>query len=212
MRAMQIKRQVKYEQELDRSFGRRIAASPGAEELYRCFQCGACSSACPLSLYMDHTPRRIMALARAGFKQEVLSSNTIWLCTSCYACTVNCPKKIKITDVMYVLKQQALKEGYYPKRFATPVLAREFFKSVQRTGRSNEGRIVTRMWLKTRPWQLLRQAGLGLKLLRRGRLMMRQDAMNQGLDQLQRALNGVRKSSSTATGVSQPPSHSGDVT
>ena len=40
---------------------------------------------------------------------RVVKSNTIWLCTSCYYCTVRCPAGIKITDLMYELKRMAIK-------------------------------------------------------------------------------------------------------
>jgi heterodisulfide reductase subunit C len=142
---------------------------------------------------MDYTPRRVIAMTRAGFRDEVLASNTIWLCASCYSCTVECPKEIRITDIMYSLKRKAIEDRVYPKRFPIPVLAREFFKSVLSTGRSNEGRIVTWMWLKTKPLKLLSQAMLGLKLLRRGRLSVRKESMEGDKDQMHRILDYLDK-------------------
>ena len=125
MAGLEIHRRIKYQEELDLDFADQVAAMPGAADLKRCIQCGTCSATCPVSLYMDLTPRRVVAMTRAGFKKEVLESNTIWLCASCYSCTVECPKGIKITDIMYALKRLAIQEGAYPKRFPTPVLARE---------------------------------------------------------------------------------------
>jgi len=194
-----IQRRIKYQEELDSEFGPSIAALPGGENLARCIQCGTCSSTCPLSIYMDFTPRRIIAMTREGFKDEVLASNTIWLCASCYSCTVECPKEIKITDIMYSLKQRAISEGRYPKRFPIPVLAKEFFKSVLKTGRSNEGRVVTWVFLKTNPLKLFKNAMLGLRLLRRGRMSIRTETMGARKDQMTRVLealdNGAAKSS-----------------
>jgi heterodisulfide reductase subunit C len=31
---------------------------------------------------MDHTPRMLFAMLRAGMRDEVLRSNTMWLCVS----------------------------------------------------------------------------------------------------------------------------------
>jgi heterodisulfide reductase subunit C len=193
MRKLRIKREIKYQEEVDPGFGEAIAAMPGAEDLRRCIQCGTCSSTCPMSIYMDHTPRRIIAMTRAGFRSDVLKSNTIWLCASCYSCTVECPKQIKVTDVMYALKRRAIEDKVYPRHLPIPVLAREFFKSVWATGRSNEGRTVTLTWLKTSPWRLLRQAGLGLKLLRRGRLTLRTERMAGDREEMRRLLRNVEK-------------------
>jgi len=161
---------LKYEEQLDRQFGDKIANMPGGEKLHSCIQCGNCSGSCPVSLYMDYTPRRIIAMTRAGFKQEVLNSHTIWLCASCYNCTIECSRGIRITDIMYALKQQAIREGVHPKRFPIPILAREFFGNVLRYGRNHESELLVRMYLKTNPFAMLKQAGLGLKLFLRGRM------------------------------------------
>jgi len=193
MQELHVQRRLRFESERAPEFGREIAAMPGAADLYRCLQCGACSSTCPMNIYMDYMPRRIMALTRAGFKEDVLRSDTIWLCASCYSCTAQCPKEIKITDVMYALKQRALEEGYHPRKLPTPVLAREFIDSVRKTGRSNEGRIVTKMWLKTRPLQLFKEAALGLRLLLKGRLVFRKEQMESGGDQMRQVLASVSK-------------------
>lgn len=163
-------RKIKYEAELDPGFADEIASIPGGEKLFKCIQCGTCSGACPLSPDMDYTPRQIIAMIRAGFKGEVLSSHTCWLCASCYACTVECPKGVKITDIMYATKRLAIREGVYPKKFAIPVLAREFFSGVENQGRSTESRLIMRLYLKTNPFKMLKQAGLGLRLFTRGRM------------------------------------------
>ena len=88
-------------------------------------------------------------MIREGFRDEVLNSLTIWLCASCYSCTVQCPRQIQITDVMYALKREAIAPGVYPKRFPIPVLAREFFSGVRADGRNTEGPLLVRFFLKT---------------------------------------------------------------
>ncbi len=174
---MHIRQTIKYDAERDRGFPAGIMARPGCETLRRCIQCGTCSAACPLSIYMDRTPRQVIALTRSGFKREVLSSQTIWLCSSCYACAVECPKEIRITDIMYALKRQAIREGLYPRRFPIPVLAREFFKMVRRHGRITEGPLVMKLFWKTDWLAALRSWRLGWDLLRTGRFSLKTEAM-----------------------------------
>jgi heterodisulfide reductase subunit C2 len=163
-------RKIKYEAELDPGFADEIASIPGGETLFHCIQCGTCSGMCPLSSYMDFTPRRIIAMIRAGFRNEVLSSYTSWLCASCYSCTVECPKNIKITDIMYATKRLAIREGVAPKRFPISILAREFFNQVRSKGRSSEGRLIIRLFLKSNPLKAIKQAGLGMRLWSKGRI------------------------------------------
>ncbi len=174
-----ISRTIKYESDLDKGFLKEIASIPGCENIYDCIQCGNCSGICPLSIYMDYTPRRIIAMTREGFKKEVLSSLTIWLCSSCYACTVNCPAEIKITDVMYALKRRAIEEKVYPRRFPIPVLAQAFFDTVRNHGRNTESRVVISLWLKSNILKLFRNATLGLALMRRGRMPFRQEQIKE---------------------------------
>jgi heterodisulfide reductase subunit C len=170
---MRIKRTIKYEGDRVRGFAKEITSVSGCEQLQSCIQCGTCSGTCPLSIYMDFSPRQVMALVRADFKNEVLRSNTVWLCASCYACTVECPRLIRITDIMYALKQRAIKEGIYPRRFPIPVLAKEFFQMVRSKGRITETLLVMRLFLKTNWLAALGSWRQGLGLIRTGRFVIR---------------------------------------
>jgi quinone-modifying oxidoreductase subunit QmoC len=185
-------RKIRYESELDPHFASEIASIPGGDKLFSCIQCGTCSGMCPISPYMDFTPRQIIAMIRAGFKGEVLSSYTTWLCASCYSCTVECPSEIKLTDIMYAAKRLAIRKGVYPKGFPIPVLANEFFASVERTGRSSEGRLLLRLFLKTNPVQLFKQTRLGMRLLQLGRFSLKRESV-QRTGELQSLLKALEK-------------------
>ena len=165
-------RKVKYEKDLKRDLAAEVVATPGGEKIFSCLQCGTCGSACPVSVYMDYTPRRLIGMVREGFKQEVVTSFAIWLCASCYECTVKCPAGIKVTEVMYALKRIAIREGIYPRRFPVPVLAKEFIEMLKGTGRNNEFWLVLKVLLKTAPMKLLTSWPLGLRLWRRGRMCL----------------------------------------
>ena len=182
---------IKYQAQLDPGFADDIASIPGGEKLFSCIQCGTCSAACPVSTYMDYTPRRIIAMSRAGFKGEVLSSYTTWLCASCYVCTVECPKQIKITDIMYAIKRMAIREGVYPKGFPVPVLAREFFRAVKNDGRQSEGYLLLNFYMRTNPFALFKQAALGTKLFLKGRIGIKKDKIERK-DELSKLLEAVK--------------------
>lgn len=163
-------RHVKYEKELQRDITAEVLTTPGCEKILSCLQCGTCGSICPLSVYMDHTPRRLIGMLREGFKQEAVESFAIWLCASCYECTVRCPAGIRVTDVMYALKRTAIHEGIYPRHFPVPVLAKEFMEMLKGKGRSNEFWLVLRVLLKTAPMKLMTSWPLGLRLWQHGRM------------------------------------------
>lgn len=186
----EIKRTIKYEADRVRGFGREVMSVPGCEQLESCIQCGTCSGVCPLSIYMDYTPRQVMELTRSDFKNEVLHSHTIWLCASCYACTVECPRQIRITDIMYELKQRAIHERVYPKKFPIPVLAREFYRMAHKQGRVTENILATLMFLKTDWLAALAQWKLGLGLFRRGRFSLKLEGIKRK-DELNRMMETV---------------------
>lgn len=60
---------------------------------------------------MDYTPRQVWRLLQLGFVEEVLNSQTFWLCTVCASCQVRCPRDIEIMDAMLALKEWATREG-----------------------------------------------------------------------------------------------------
>ena len=165
----------RYAEDVNPAFPAEIMMRPGGEDLQKCIQCGTCSGGCPLAVHMDYTPRRIIALTRAGLEADVLRSVTPWLCASCYECQVRCPRGLKVTDLMYALKRRAVEKKLYPKRFPIPVLANGFFRMVARSGRNSETRLVLQLMLKTNPLGLLRMAPLGLRLLRTGRMSFRRE-------------------------------------
>lgn len=111
--------------------------TPGESHLEMCIQCGTCGGSCPSASAMDHTPRAIFAMLRAGMRDDVMRSNTPWMCVSCYYCTVRCPQDIHITDVMYTLKNISLESKIYSNPTA-PDFSKTFISMVERYGRSFE--------------------------------------------------------------------------
>jgi heterodisulfide reductase subunit C len=178
---------MKFQREADPKWADEISKQPGCDRIWSCIQCGTCSGTCPLAIYMDFTPRRIVALVREGFRSDALGSQTIWLCASCYSCTVHCPQNVHITDLMYSLKREAIRYRMYPRRFPIPVLAREFYELVRQHGRNSEVWLVLRMALKSNPFVLFTMAKSGWNLLRTGRMSLRMERIKR-IHELQREL------------------------
>jgi len=89
---------------LDHSF---LEAVDPLAKLRRCIQCGTCSATCPTAYAMDHSPRQVWRMVQLGLRDEVLHSRTFWLCTTCKACQVRCPRGIDLMEVMIALKEYA---------------------------------------------------------------------------------------------------------
>lgn len=192
-----VEDQSRFEAQLDPGFVGEFAGIPGGERLRECIQCGTCTGACPVSAYMDYTPRRLIAMTRAGVREDVLRSRSPWVCTSCYACTVACPKQVPITDIMHTLREISLKEGTYPKRFTTPVMTGAFVQTIERYGRSTESWISLKLYLKTDWMQLVKNLPVGRRLFFAGRLGLGHEKIRDQAG-LKRMLETARKPSRVA--------------
>jgi heterodisulfide reductase subunit C len=154
---------------LRKAFLEEIDMIPGGDRLRRCIQCGTCSGTCPVSYAMDIQPRQLVAYFRAGDMESILRSRTIWVCASCYSCTIRCPASIKVTDLIYALKRMALERGWHNRSLPTHYLAKQFISIMQKYGRNNEPEFLFRYYRNRSLGELFKLAPLGMKLLRVGR-------------------------------------------
>ena len=157
------------------------ARTAGVSRLEMCIQCGTCGGSCPPAEDMDHTPRMLFAMIRAGMREQALASNTPWICVSCYHCVVRCPQEVHIADVMYTLKGMAIQAKLY-KDSTAPDFSQTFVDMVESYGRSYEFGLATRHYLKHFPMRLPSMAPMGLGMLTKKRMGItpkRIDGINQ---------------------------------
>lgn len=162
------------------------AATAGVARLEMCIQCGTCGGSCPSAADMDHTPRMLFAMIRAGLRDDALRSNTPWICVSCYHCVVRCPQDIHITDVMYTLKSMAIQAKLY-KDAKAPDFSQTFVDMVENFGRSYELGLATRHYLKHFPLRLPGMAPMGIGLITKKRMDITPHRID-GIDQLRAIL------------------------
>jgi heterodisulfide reductase subunit C len=97
----------------DPNFKYEIASQTGGEHIMKCFQCGTCAGICPIfEVDESYYPQKIIKMALLGMRKEVLSSDLIWLCSTCYECYEHCPQDVKVTELMCAIQNIATKEGY----------------------------------------------------------------------------------------------------
>jgi quinone-modifying oxidoreductase subunit QmoC len=113
-----------------------------------CMQCGVCSGSCPLGKHWEHPPQEIFMMIRAGKRDEVLSSDSMWMCTSCYNCIVRCPRELPITHIMHGLAHYAKRLGLVPKNQPTQHFANIFWNNLMKKGRVNELKLGLSLYFK----------------------------------------------------------------
>ncbi len=139
-----------------------------------CMQCGVCAGSCPLGPHWEHSPQKIFRMIMAGKREEVLTSDSVWMCTSCYTCIVRCPRKLPITHIMHGLAHYAHRLDVAPKGQPTRELAKIFWNNLIRTGRVNELKFSLGVYFKDGFSQgiknLLGMQGVALGLMKAKRL------------------------------------------
>lgn len=161
----------------------RIMSLPDGDRIFSCIQCGTCGGACPVSFAMDRTPRQVINLVRSGRVGEALRSESIWLCASCYNCTVLCPAGIKITEVMYTLKVASTELGIHHENAIGPVFAKTFVSQLESKGRIAEVMLILRVAAHKPRLLLTLSPMVYLKLLRGGRVKLRTEKV-KGMEQI----------------------------
>lgn len=155
------------------SFSEEIAGllyASHANPVKTCIQCGTCSGSCPAVKFMDHSPRKIIAMITAGLKDRVLNSNTYWYCASCYYCTVRCPREIDIAELMYALKRYSIWKNQYKEGLVGPVFSEAFVKTILKSGRSYEPVLATSYLFTFGLQEMLMEAQTATNLMLKGRI------------------------------------------
>lgn len=139
-----------------------------------CMQCGVCAGSCPFGTHWDHPPQEIFMMIRAGKREEVLTSESMWMCTSCYNCIVRCPRELPITHIMHGLANYAHRLGIAPKMNPTRRFAKIFWDNIAKSGRVNELSLSIKLYfmdgLVSGIKIGLEMMGVGLGMLKTGRL------------------------------------------
>ena len=97
--------------DVDEDFKQEIMDA-GAESVAICFQCGTCTGACPSGRRTPYRIRGVVRRAVMGLKEDVISDDSIWMCTTCYECQERCPRGIKIVDIVKIIRNEAAKAGF----------------------------------------------------------------------------------------------------
>jgi heterodisulfide reductase subunit C len=110
--------------ELNPKFKYELLKLPGSEKILKCFQCGTCTSDCPVARYSDsYRPRTLIHMATLGLKDRVLKSDTLWLCAACFTCTDRCPQDVEVASVIRVFRNLAVENGCMPQVFKDQIAA-----------------------------------------------------------------------------------------
>ena len=92
----------------DPELSRKLASIANGETLKYCYQCGTCTSVCPISKFIGiYRPNKIMELCKLGIR-DMPQSNAFLFCCACTLCTKGCPQGVKVHKIMQTMKELAV--------------------------------------------------------------------------------------------------------
>jgi heterodisulfide reductase subunit C len=100
---------------LNPDFKDRVAQELGGEHIRTCYACGVCSARCPIEkIEPEYNPRRIIRMILLGMEETLLREEFLWHCSTCYTCQESCPQGVNFTEVIFALRNMAVRKGLAP--------------------------------------------------------------------------------------------------
>jgi heterodisulfide reductase subunit C len=163
--------------EQDPNFKYELAEIPGGENIKRCFTCGTCSASCPVRAIEErYNPRQIIRKVLLGLKNEVLTSEFIWLCSCCHSCYEWCRMNVRFTEIIHALRIYALQEekkGKIKIRAGNKLFAQIFVNSIKNHGRLWEPELMAGYFLRKGAFfKMMSYLPLGIQMLKKQKLVL----------------------------------------
>lgn len=110
-----------------------------------CYQCGKCSAGCPMATETSLRPHDVMRMIVGGKKDQLLASESIWLCLTCETCSARCPNECDPARMVDALREMAA--GKAPRNIGA--FHRSFLDQIKMTGRMFELGLIVQYKLRS---------------------------------------------------------------
>ena len=76
----------------------------------KCMKCGKCSATCPAYDEMEYHPHQFVSMVRKGRIEELMASQSIYLCLSCFACIERCPRNVEPAKLIEAVRLAVIRQ------------------------------------------------------------------------------------------------------
>ena len=87
----------------------RVREISGTNPL-KCMKCGKCLATCPAFNEMDIKPHQFVSYVVNNNVEELVKSESLWKCLSCFACVERCPRDVKPGKIIDAARQLVVRE------------------------------------------------------------------------------------------------------
>jgi Fe-S oxidoreductase len=85
-----------------------IKAAIKTSKAYLCYECGKCTSKCPIAQFApEYSPRRTVGRVLRGEEQDLMQNGQLWSCLTCAKCNVYCPSDVDYVGFMKEMRTVA---------------------------------------------------------------------------------------------------------
>lgn len=137
------------------------------QPIERCYQCQKCAAGCTMAADADHTPNQILRMIQLGLMEEVLNSNSIWLCSGCATCGARCPNEIDIAELMDAVRETAVKSNVIREKTVN-LFNTVFLNNVKARGRVHEAMMMASYKMKS--GDLFSDLNFGMAMFFKGKM------------------------------------------
>ena len=76
----------------------------------KCMKCGKCSATCPAFNEMDIKPHQFVSYVANNNVEELVKSESLWKCLSCFACVERCPRDVQPGKLIDAARQIVVRQ------------------------------------------------------------------------------------------------------
>ena len=87
----------------------RVREISGTNPL-KCMKCGKCSATCPAFNEMDIKPHQFVSYVANNNVEELVKSESLWKCLSCFACVERCPRDVQPGKIIDAARQLVVRK------------------------------------------------------------------------------------------------------
>lgn len=97
--------------DLDPNLIKEISEAEEAKTLLTCFQCGMCTSSCPVAEQFILNPHQMTRLAAIGASKQILNEEVLRFCLTCRTCQEYCPQNVDFIEFIKLARRLLIKQG-----------------------------------------------------------------------------------------------------
>ena len=76
----------------------------------KCMKCGKCTATCPAYDEMEYHPHQFVSMVRMGKIEELMNSQSIYKCMSCFACLERCPRNVEPAKLIEAVRLAVIRQ------------------------------------------------------------------------------------------------------